>query len=94
LNYITYPEHEINMSNSVHPTEHDLHMYAKFGGLTCYEIFVSKYSKIWFLGILYKEIMYKMEFGQAYWIDLLKRIIRKLIWYFFVLHNLLWIFEV
>jgi hypothetical protein len=45
-------------------------------------IFVSKYSKIWYLGILYKEIMYKMEFGQAYWIDLFKRIIRKLIWYF------------
>jgi hypothetical protein len=36
LNYITYREHEINMSNFVHAAEHELHMYAKFGGLTCY----------------------------------------------------------
>jgi hypothetical protein len=35
LNYINYSEHEINMSNFVQATEHDLHMYANFGGLTC-----------------------------------------------------------
>jgi hypothetical protein len=37
LNYINYSEHEINMSNFVQATEHDFHLYAKFGGLTCYE---------------------------------------------------------
>jgi hypothetical protein len=33
INYISYSEHEINMSNFVQTTEHNLHMYAKFGGL-------------------------------------------------------------
>jgi hypothetical protein len=37
LNYINYFEHEINMSNFVQATEQDFHLYAKFGGLTCYE---------------------------------------------------------
>jgi hypothetical protein len=31
LNYINYSKHEINMSNFVQATEHNLHMYAKFG---------------------------------------------------------------
>jgi hypothetical protein len=31
-----YSEQDINMSNFVHTTENDVHMYAKFGGLTFY----------------------------------------------------------
>jgi NADPH-dependent 7-cyano-7-deazaguanine reductase QueF len=37
LDYINYYEHEINMSNFVQATKHDVHMYVKFGGLSCYE---------------------------------------------------------
>jgi hypothetical protein len=29
--------------------------------------FVIKYSKIWFIGILYKAIVLKRGFGQIYW---------------------------
>jgi hypothetical protein len=46
LNYINYSELEINMRNFVQATDHDVHMYAKFGGLVFLCIFVIKYSKI------------------------------------------------
>jgi hypothetical protein len=36
LNYINYSKHEINMSNFVQATEHDVYMYAMFGGLAFY----------------------------------------------------------
>jgi hypothetical protein len=36
LNYINYSGHGINMSNFIQATEHDVHMYAKFGGLAFY----------------------------------------------------------
>jgi hypothetical protein len=34
------------MSYFVQPNDHDLHMYAKFGGLEFYGFFVIKYFKI------------------------------------------------
>jgi hypothetical protein len=37
LNHRNYSKQEINMINFLQATEHDVHMYAKFGGLTCYE---------------------------------------------------------
>jgi hypothetical protein len=37
LNHRKYSKHEINISNFVQATEHDVHKYAKFGVLTCYE---------------------------------------------------------
>jgi hypothetical protein len=37
LNLRNCPEQEINVSNFVQATGHDVHMYAKFGGLTIYE---------------------------------------------------------
>jgi hypothetical protein len=36
LNYINYYVHEINMRNFVQDTEHDVHMYAKFGYFNLY----------------------------------------------------------
>jgi hypothetical protein len=42
-------------------------------------IFVINYLKIQFIGILYNAKMHTFGFGQAYRIDLLKKIIRKLI---------------
>jgi hypothetical protein len=38
LNHRNNFEQKINMSNFVHATEHDVYMYAKFGGLTSYEL--------------------------------------------------------
>jgi hypothetical protein len=38
-------------------------------------IVVIKYSKLWFIAIFYNVIMHKIEFDQAYYKDLLKRII-------------------
>jgi hypothetical protein len=52
-----------------------------FSVLTCM-VFVIKYLKIWCIGILYKTIMHKMEFGQTYYKYLLKRIWNKFISYF------------
>jgi hypothetical protein len=37
LNHGNYFKYKINMRNFVQSTEHDVHMYAKFGGLTCYK---------------------------------------------------------
>jgi hypothetical protein len=37
LNHRKYSEQEINLSNFLQATEHDVHMYTKFGGLTYYE---------------------------------------------------------
>jgi hypothetical protein len=37
LNHEQYCEQEINMRNFVQATEHDVNMYAKFGGLAFYE---------------------------------------------------------
>jgi hypothetical protein len=36
LNHRNYFELEINMRNFVPDTKHDVHMYAKFGGLSFY----------------------------------------------------------
>jgi hypothetical protein len=36
LNHRNYPEQELNMVKFLHETEHDVHMYAKFGHLTFY----------------------------------------------------------
>jgi hypothetical protein len=44
--------------------------------------FVNKYLKLRFIGIFYKAIMHKMEFGQAYCKDLLNRILMKFISFF------------
>jgi hypothetical protein len=55
----------IIMGNFVQAMENDVHMYAKFGGLTFYVFFVIKYSNIWFMGIWYKAIMHKYRFVQA-----------------------------
>jgi hypothetical protein len=38
LNHRNNSEQKINMSNFIHATEHDVHMYAKFGGFTSYEL--------------------------------------------------------
>jgi hypothetical protein len=38
LNHRNYSEKELNMSNFVQANDHDVHMYAKFGGLTFYVI--------------------------------------------------------
>jgi hypothetical protein len=83
LNHSNYSKQEINMRNSVQATENYIQKYEKFGYLTCFWMFVIKYSNIWFVGILYKAIMHKMEFCQAYLKDILKRITRKFILYFF-----------
>jgi hypothetical protein len=82
LNYVNYSDHEMNMSNFCTSYWAWFSHVCKIWRFDLSWIFVSKYSKFWFLGILYKVIMYKMDFGQAYWINLLQRIIRKLIWYF------------
>jgi hypothetical protein len=37
LNHRNYPGYEIKVINFVQATGHDVHMYAKFGGLTIYE---------------------------------------------------------
>jgi hypothetical protein len=37
LNPKKYFGQEINMRNFLQASEHDMHMYAKFGGLTIYE---------------------------------------------------------
>ena len=37
LNPRHYYEKELNMRNYAQETDHDVHMYAKFGGLTFYE---------------------------------------------------------
>ncbi len=68
------------MINFVQDTKNDLNMYAKFGYFTLC-IFVIKYSKIWFMEILYKTIMHKNEFGQACK-DILKRTPNKFILHF------------
>jgi hypothetical protein len=36
LNHKQYSEQKINMGNFVQTTKHDVHMYAKFGGLAFY----------------------------------------------------------
>jgi hypothetical protein len=36
LNHRNYSEWEINMDNFIQDTEHDVHMYEKFGDLTFY----------------------------------------------------------
>jgi hypothetical protein len=54
LNPRNYSEQEINIRNFVQAADNDVHMYAKFGGLTFYEFFVINYSKILILVILYK----------------------------------------
>jgi hypothetical protein len=38
LSHRNYSEQKINMSNFVQATKHDVHIYAKFGGLTSYEL--------------------------------------------------------
>jgi hypothetical protein len=47
------------------------------------EIFVSNLFKFCTLGILYNAIMLKNGFGQAFYIDILKRILTKFNLYFF-----------
>jgi hypothetical protein len=37
LNHENYSKKEINMGNFLQTTDHYVHIYAKFGGLTCYE---------------------------------------------------------
>jgi hypothetical protein len=57
-------------------------------------IFVIKYSNIRFIGIIYKEIKHKYEFGQAYCKYLLNRILKKFYFAFFwVLFYFLWILK-
>jgi hypothetical protein len=55
-------------------------------------IFVINYSKIYFIGIFYKETMLKRGFHQAYSKHLLKRIIWKFISYFYELYCIFYIF--
>jgi hypothetical protein len=47
-------------------------------------IFIKKYFKVCLLAILYNANMNNREFGQSYCNDLLKRIIKKFILYFFI----------
>jgi hypothetical protein len=63
------------MGNFVQSTEHDMHMYEKFGDFIFYVFFVNIYSKIWVIGIFYEAIKHKMEFGQAYCQDIFTRIL-------------------
>jgi hypothetical protein len=63
------------MRNFVQATEYDVYMYAKFEWLDAYRFFVIKYFKIQVVGILYEAIKHKSEFGQAYYQDLLTRIL-------------------
>jgi hypothetical protein len=58
-------------------------MYAKFRVFTYYIFFVIKYSKIRFIEIFYEVIKHKIEFGQAYCHDLVKRVLNKFILYFY-----------
>jgi hypothetical protein len=53
------------MGDFVQATEHDVDKYAKFGGVNFLWIVVIKYSKLWFIAIVYNTIMHKLEFGQA-----------------------------
>jgi hypothetical protein len=46
LNCKTYSEQKLNMRNFVQATEHDVHLYEKFGDFTLLCIFVIKYSNI------------------------------------------------
>jgi hypothetical protein len=55
-------------------------------------IFVIKYSKIWFIGILYKAIKYKNEFGQAYCRYLLKSIPKNFTLYFCEIYKIFYEF--
>jgi hypothetical protein len=63
------------MINFVNAIEHYVHKYAKFGGLTFYEFFVIKYSKIGILVIFYMEIKHKYGFGQSYCKYIVNRIL-------------------
>jgi hypothetical protein len=51
-----------------------------------------KYFKIQFIGIFYKAIQHKMEFGQAPSQDLLKKILYKFIWHFSDLYFIFYAF--
>jgi hypothetical protein len=63
------------MRNFVQANENDVQMYAKFRGLIFYVFFVNKYSKVWVIGIFHEVIKHKSEFGQAYYQDILSRIL-------------------
>jgi hypothetical protein len=70
------------MSNFVQANEYYLYMYAKYLIFSFVCIVVNKYPKIWIIGIIYKAILHKIEFSQAYCQDLIKRIPMEFILYF------------
>jgi hypothetical protein len=65
------------MNIFVQSTEYAVNMYEKFPCLEVYSFFVIKYLKFWFIGIFYNAIMHKNRFGQAYYQDIVKRILNK-----------------
>jgi hypothetical protein len=83
LIYGNYFEQGINMISFCigYVTWHD-YVYKAWHFYLLY-IFVIKYSKIWFITIFYKELILKTGFGQTYGKDLVKRILRKFILYFY-----------
>jgi hypothetical protein len=81
------------MGDFVQATEHDVEKYAKLGvGVHFLWIVVIKYSKLWFIAIVYNAIMHKMQFGQAYCQDLVKRILKKFILYFSMIYTIFYKF--
>jgi hypothetical protein len=80
------------MGNFIQATEHDLHMYAKFRDFTFYVFFVNKYSRVRFIGIGYKAIRHKTECGHTYYHDLVKRILKNFILYFYDIYSIFYEF--
>jgi hypothetical protein len=59
--------------------EYGMNMHPKIHYLNLQKIVVTNFFKFCIQEILYNAIMHKCRFGQAYCIDLLKRILRKFI---------------
>jgi hypothetical protein len=70
------------MSYFIQPKEYDMNIHAKIQRIIMHDFFVSNYFDVWIMKILYKAIMHKKEFGQAYCNHLLKMILKKFNSYF------------
>jgi hypothetical protein len=67
--------------------EYGMNMHPKIHYLNLQKIVVTNFFKFCIQEILYNAIMHKCRFGQAYCIDLLKRILRKFIVIFFEIYT-------
>jgi hypothetical protein len=73
LNPINYSKQELIMKLFVWATDNGMHMHAKNSEHYKGQIFVNKYSYIWVLIILYKNLLHKSEFGQVHCEEWFKR---------------------